>query len=167
MTLFCRFLFTYAFLAIYVPTASKAIHLRPRIAKGMATKDDQFPYMASLFDNRFASHFCGGAIISDQYILSAASCLFYYKLYPEFISVSLGSNFFMGNILRNISKVITYEHSDKFKNDLAMLRVSESISFTKYIQPIQLPNKNIDRTTKRRAAMCGFGNLSVSIVVDI
>lgn len=48
-------------------------YLGSRIVGGEATTIDKIPYQVSLSSNGI-SHFCGGSIISKEWILTAAHC---------------------------------------------------------------------------------------------
>lgn len=52
---------------------SNIVNPSPLIIGGNEAKDGQFPYMVSL--RLYGSHMCGGSIISDHWILTAAHCL--------------------------------------------------------------------------------------------
>ena len=50
----------------------------PKIVGGSPAQPGQFPFVASLKIKSFYSyiHFCGGAAISQEYILTAAHCVY-------------------------------------------------------------------------------------------
>lgn len=136
------------------------------LENGLQANENQFPHMASLFDNRVNSHVCGGAIITNRHILSAQTCYNYYKSNPSHLSASIGSSTFNKNaIIKPISTIIIYsKHDDSYHNDLAILKTIDAIEFTEKIQPIPLPTANVDRFTTEPSFMCGFGAWFVSII---
>lgn len=48
----------------------------PLVIGGNDAKDGQVPYQVSLLDENI-KHFCGGSIIADEWILTAAHCVEY------------------------------------------------------------------------------------------
>ncbi|XP_026101463.1 granzyme M-like [Carassius auratus] len=57
------------------------------IVNGKEAKPHSRPYMVSL-QNRF-KHTCGGFLISDEFVMTAAHC---WKGYPEILTVVVGAS---------------------------------------------------------------------------
>lgn len=54
--------------------ASHDDNLNWRVVGGLRAAEGQFPYMVSLRYTSTYAHFCGGTIISNRYVLTAAHC---------------------------------------------------------------------------------------------
>lgn len=115
-----------------------------RIVNGRNSTRGQFPHqtllLMTLEGNR--SSICGGSLISDRWVLTAAHCV------DSAISVNvhLGAlNTFdfdePGRI--NVNTTVFFTHPAWFPaflvNDIALVQLPEPITFTEQIQPIQLP----------------------------
>ena len=50
-------------------------NIQSRIAEGKTVNETAWPWMAILLTNNKKEHFCGGVLISNQYILTASHCV--------------------------------------------------------------------------------------------
>lgn len=145
---------------------AKSFQIQPRLSRGEFAEQGKFPFMVSLFDNRCGIHICGGSIISDRFILSAANCYNYYKNHPKHVSASIGSNKFMGKggVIKKITNIVLHHAFDgqNHHNDLALFKTLDSIVFTKYIKPIALPTEKYNGIGEK-VLTSGFGGAHVSI----
>ncbi|CAF1084003.1 unnamed protein product, partial [Didymodactylos carnosus] len=89
------------------------------------------------------SHFCGGTILSDKLIITAAHCV---AAFPSIsrVSIAAGSNYLtIPNQVRSISTATMHEEYDpsQFLNDIAILKLSSSLDLTdSEVSKICLPN---------------------------
>ncbi|UJR23919.1 hypothetical protein I4U23_026891 [Adineta vaga] len=105
-----------------------------RISDGSETAIDKFPWMVSIrFDALgFLTHLCGGALISDTFILTAVSCLQSSLIFGNALSAKAGIHSLLNDTDENaqVRKVIhTIVHpnytANNFTNDIAILRVDQ------------------------------------------
>ncbi|XP_041450551.1 brachyurin [Drosophila obscura] len=116
--------------------------LTGRISGGEVARDNQFPYQVGLSIEEANDLFswCGGSLISDQYLLTAAHCV------EEAISIT----FYLGGVQRlspqqliRANSPVVYLHPDwdsqSLENDIALLRLPEPAVFSSSIDVIRLP----------------------------
>lgn len=142
--------------------------LKPRIVGGKDASKNQFQYMVGIRADTTAFQWfiCGGAIISDRFILSSATILKDYVQYPRRLTAILGTpNYGTHQIVdaADIEKVILHPDFDPadLLNDLAILQTIERMIFSKTIQPIDLPFTNAPDVSGLQAVVTGWGLLSV------
>ncbi len=109
----------------------------PSIIGGQIASNGSAPYMVSIRQN--GSHNCGGSLIKNDVVLTAAHCLV--DVVPRSLTVVVGSNSVKhGGVERNVSKGISNVDFDYRKriNDIALLKLAAPVEYTDLIQPIDL-----------------------------
>ncbi|XP_019491661.1 PREDICTED: serine protease 55 [Hipposideros armiger] len=114
-----------------------------RIIEGMEAEVGEFPWLVSIQTRN--EHFCGGTIINEWWIVTAAHCLFNEELIPTDLSVVLGTNNLQSPSLE-IKGVTTIVIHKDFKNlnmdnDIALLLLNSRITFSGLKEPICTPRK--------------------------
>lgn len=114
------------------------------IVNGETAKRDQFPFMVSLSVPGTASrepgwiHECGGSLLSDRWILSAFYCTRNSMLSQLVIVVGAhqindGKAYYLDQIVNHPESTFPMG-----RNDISLLRTSETIKFNNFVRPIRL-----------------------------
>ncbi|XP_018800584.1 PREDICTED: serine protease SP24D-like [Bactrocera latifrons] len=105
----------------------------PRILSGSDALPGQFPYVVSVRVG--GQHICGGTIISQKSVLTAAHCV--YSLLPHFLTVQAGSvNRTGGGVVVNVTQVLSHPNFLDYNNDIAILKLETALPYSNLIQPI-------------------------------
>ena len=144
----------------------------PKIVGGVTAYPNEFPWMAALVDFGEEEPFCGGALINDLYILTAAHCIFEY-ISPTEIEVILGKHSYSensGNDLRMaVAEMILHPLFTNVigSDDVALLKFNQRLSLpigNNLIAPICLPHRDLYRNND--AIVAGWGALHEQAVDD-
>ncbi|XP_059413789.1 trypsin-like [Carassius carassius] len=115
--------------------------LNNKIVGGEDATAGAWPWQVSIQSATFGGHFCGGSLINKDWVLSAAHC---FQSPMSTISIYLGRQSQSGSNLneafRRASRVINHpDYSDPtHDNDLALIQLSSSVTFSNYIRPVCL-----------------------------
>ncbi|XP_056880283.1 serine protease hepsin-like [Takifugu flavidus] len=138
-----------------------------RIVGGVDARQGSWPWQVSLqYDG---VHQCGGSIISNRWIVSAAHCFPKRYSFLNRWSVLLGS---ISNkpVNANVAEVktIVYHSSylpfvdaniDDNSRDIAVLALTQPLTFNEYIQPVCLPTHGQRLIDGQMGTITGWGNV--------
>lgn len=129
-----------------------------RIVGGQLAKTGQWPWQVYLnksitYEGEVITSDCGGAIVSKDYILTAAHCVydsvtndfgikFAMEVVAGAVDVAVGKTN-SGEVRRKVAKVFLHEHFsyERKQNDIALLKLDRSLDFAaaeKHIAPVCL-----------------------------
>ncbi|XP_044761409.1 chymotrypsin-2-like [Coccinella septempunctata] len=126
-----------------------------RIVGGQDARDSAYPYQVSV--QELQQHICGGSIIGDRWILTAAHCTVGKP--ASRMSVVAGTNTLDGSGSRyQVQRIIQHPSYETLANDIALLRLSRPISFNSKIRRINLPRS--DTPGGKQLTITGWGKTS-------
>ncbi|KAG7299929.1 hypothetical protein JYU34_016954 [Plutella xylostella] len=114
--------------------------LSGQIIGGRASSVNRHPYQASMVIN--GNSFCGGFIISPDYVMTAAHCV--RGVSPSSIRLRVGSTRRdSGGRIARVSNVTVHPQygTPRFDKDIAVLRLARPLSFSASVRPIRLPQR--------------------------
>lgn len=133
-----------------------------RIVGGSTAAANQFPHQASL-QSAANAHFCGGFIINNRWIGSAAHCTIGRTTANTRVRVGTNNRTTGGQSLGTsaIRNHPSY-NSNTLANDISTVQTSAAITFNNAVRAIPLASANHGAVG---ASVSGWGQTSVSIVL--
>ncbi|XP_050349532.1 transmembrane protease serine 9-like [Nymphalis io] len=131
-----------------------------RIVGGVETAVNEFPWVARLtYFNKF---YCGGMLINDRYVLTAAHCV--KGLMWFMIKVTLGEHNrcnkthrpetrFVVNVVAHNFTYLT------FRDDIAVLKLNEKVQISDTVKPVCLPRSDDNQYEGVKAIAVGWGSI--------
>lgn len=112
-----------------------------RIINGNEIEIDQAPYHVGLTDNFYDYAFCGGTLLSERYVLTAANCL--YLTNTDELSVYVGSNTIDKASKITVKSAISHPQYDYFTDDydFAILELESADNFPEIVEFAKLPSQ--------------------------
>lgn len=147
--------------------ASKQVCGQPRISSrivgGQDAPDGVWPWHVSILVD--FSPVCGGSLINEQWVLTAASCVDRSSSIQQY-TVLLGAHQLL-NLSQNVEfyplqKILIHPNylgkAGSFSADIALLKLASPVPFTSHILPICLPQSYDDFSRNTNCWIAGWGN---------
>nr|AAM96941.1 trypsin 2 [Phlebotomus papatasi] len=134
-----------------------------KIVGGKPINIEEVPYQVSLNLNDFGlQHFCGGSILSEKFIMTAAHCTFPGESIDvtPYINVRTGSSYSesQGSLhrVKTIHRHSLYNATD-YDYDFCILELQDLIQYDNTRRPIQLPKAGEDIENETILLTSGWG----------
>ncbi|KAL7012718.1 hypothetical protein ACKWTF_015001 [Chironomus riparius] len=150
-----------------------------RIINGSSTGRNDFPWNAALV-LKSGSYFCGGTLVSNKHVVTAAHCMNEKKNAHKFtscdFSVLLGVHNLsianeQGRILVDVNAIHIHPdwdvHSDSYDADIAVLELAEAVKFNKFVRPICVPDVESGAAGASLGTVIGFGKTEAGTISDV
>jgi secreted trypsin-like serine protease len=122
-----------------------------KIVGGKLAPAGEFPWQASLgvswIDDPYSAHFCGGSIISDRWIVTAAHCLV--DTSPKDVIVTVGTHKLgYGGARHSVNRVIVKKDYDRSNsdNDIALLELVKPVALGSGVSTVALMTPALEAT---------------------
>uniref|UniRef100_G1M0G9 Enteropeptidase n=2 Tax=Ailuropoda melanoleuca TaxID=9646 RepID=G1M0G9_AILME len=141
-----------------------AREVSPKIVGGNNAQEGAWPWAVGLYYN--GQLLCGASLVSSDWLVSAAHCVYGRNLEPSKWEAILGlhmtSNLTSPQIVtRLIDQIVINPHYNKRTkdSDIAMMHLDFKVNYTDYIQPICLPEENQVFPPGRICSIAGWGRV--------
>uniref|UniRef100_A0A8C5MGA1 Prothrombin n=1 Tax=Leptobrachium leishanense TaxID=445787 RepID=A0A8C5MGA1_9ANUR len=151
-----------------------ASYIQGRIVKGEDAEQGSSPWQVMLFKKSPQELICGGSLLSNRWILTAAHCI----LYPPW-EKNLTTDDFLVRIgkhnrakyeratekIAQLERIIIhpkYNWKENLDRDIALIQLRRPVAFSDYIHPVCLPTKDIVQNlllAGHKGRVSGWGNL--------
>ncbi|KAI4585981.1 hypothetical protein MJG53_020606, partial [Ovis ammon polii x Ovis aries] len=132
-----------------------------RIIGGIKAEEGDWPWQVSL--QWSSSHRCGGALISNTWILSAAHCFRSYSDPRQWIA-TFGTSTTSPQQRVAVRSILIHDNynPETHENDIALVQLDKEVTFNQYIHTVCLPEANQVISPGSTAYVTGWGSQSYS-----
>ncbi|XP_029109738.1 polyserase-2-like isoform X2 [Scleropages formosus] len=141
--------------------------LNTRIVGGQNAAPGSWPWQVSM---RYqGSHVCGGSLINNRWVLSAAHCFALISTNPSRWTMVLGLQTQQGTNPNSVSVSVSSitvnpnYNGNTNDNDLSLVQLSSTVSFSDYIQPICLAAAGSTLYNGTETWVTGWGNIQSGV----
>ncbi|XP_022258654.1 coagulation factor X-like [Limulus polyphemus] len=139
-----------------------------RLSRGSAVGGEPalkgaWPWMASILISGGNRFLCGGFLIDERHVVSAAHCFAGIRKRVSQYKIRLGQINVKEGRLRSVDAVKVHEgfRPRQYYNDIALLRLKNSVTFSDAVAPVCLPDPTLARQnlTGILTTLLGYGDL--------
>ncbi|KAJ8720331.1 hypothetical protein PYW07_012374 [Mythimna separata] len=124
-----------------------------RIVGGERSEPNGRPFQVALYSRVGTTGelgFCGGALLSPEWVVTAAHCLFHDEVEVDHVQAILGAHslydrYENGRRVVNVNELVIHPEFEptNFANDIALVKLANAVQLTDMVNTIQLPYRNI------------------------
>ncbi|XP_053561165.1 enteropeptidase [Bombina bombina] len=133
-----------------------------KIVGGTDAEMGAWPWVVSLYYN--GRQTCGASLINNEWLVSAAHCVYGRNLIPSLWEAILGLHTNLNltypqTVIRLIDQIVISPHYNRRTkdSDIAMMHLQFKVNFTDYIQPICLPENDQVFSPGINCSIAGWG----------
>lgn len=142
------------------PPGSGCGHRRMRIVGGRPATEGRWPWQVSL--QMSGQHVCGGSLIANRWVLTAAHCIFGHVDYivkVGGIHVNVSSKNAVQVPVLDIVVHQDFSALRYIENDIALILLQFPVNYSAHIQPVCFPEKTFMVQTDTDCWVTGWGKL--------
>uniref|UniRef100_A0A8C8STL1 Transmembrane protease serine 2 n=1 Tax=Pelusios castaneus TaxID=367368 RepID=A0A8C8STL1_9SAUR len=141
-------------------SSSKKVNIMGRIVGGSVAAQKEWPWQVSLQVQ--GTHVCGGSIITQEWIVTAAHCVegqlsnpYYWTVYAGILTQKETKD----RSGYRVQKIISHPNydSESKNNDIALMKLQTTLSFTDAVGPVCLPNPGMMFQPNQECWISGWG----------
>ncbi|XP_052689027.1 atrial natriuretic peptide-converting enzyme-like isoform X1 [Crassostrea angulata] len=134
-----------------------------RIVNGDQVKPGTWPFQVALYGGDKLHYFCGGSILNENWIVTAAHCLGEKTTIGDLTVAAGDTRRFAFNKYRQLRTPKSLHihqgySSETVQNDIALIQLASPLYFNDYVRPVCLPSNVTDEGT--RCFAIGWGKVN-------
>lgn len=146
-----------------IPVSGGSSKATWRIVGGKESEPGAWPWLVALHGGPDEVFFCGGVLLSEWWVLSAAHCVGN-QSDPSGWSLKLGMtrrpshpSFAQRRGVSQIFRHSGFSSVNLYSNDIVLIRLDEYVTFDSFLRPICLPPNNISVSELQSCTVIGWG----------